>query len=78
MNHTELSEVNFGLILSERCLPSLYKPEWFSAPYDKGVEILMKPGSSKEDVARVLSSAYINDAHDSVRNWNGVGEEVEF
>jgi|GEM_PF-2888974 len=78
MNWTELSEINFGLALEGRTPPSMYKPSWFTAPYDKGMEILLKPGATKEDVAKVLSSAYISDAHDSVKHWNGIGETENF
>lgn len=78
MDKQELSEVNFGLLLESRRLPSLYKPEWFSTPYDKGVEILMKQGATKEDVAKVISSAYISDAHDAVHKWNGIGDKENF
>lgn len=78
MKWTELSEVNFGLVMEGRVPPTMYKPEWFTTPYDKGVEILLKPGSSREDVAKVLSSVYINDAHDAVKHWNGIGETENF
>ena len=78
MNWTELSEVNFGLAIEGRNPPSLYKPEWFTAPYDEGIKILLKQGATKEDVAKVLSSAYISDAHDSVKHWNGIGETENF
>jgi hypothetical protein len=40
--------------------------------------VLQKDGASKEDVAKVLSSSYMNDAHDSVAHWNGIGEEVDW
>jgi hypothetical protein len=78
MNLRELSEVNFGLVMEGRLPASMYKPEWFDSPYDQGVEILLKPGNTKEDVAKVLSSAYINDAHDAVAHWNGIGETENF
>jgi hypothetical protein len=78
MKWSELSEVNFGLVMEGRQPPSLYKPSWFTAPFDKGIEILLQPGSSREDVAKVLSSAYINDAHDAVKHWNGIGETENF
>ena len=78
MNRFELSELNFGLILAERRPATLYRPEWFSSPFDAGVEILQKKGASKEDVAKTLSSSYMNDAHDSVKRLNGLGEEVDW
>lgn len=78
MKWSELSEINFGLCLEGRVPPTMYKPQWFTTPYDKGIEILLKPGASKEDVAHVLSSAYINDAHDAVKHWNGIGETENF
>lgn len=78
MNLQELSEVNFGLVLENRLPASMYKPEWFCTPYDKAIEILMQPGASKEDVAKVISSAYISDAHDAVHKWNGIGETENF
>jgi hypothetical protein len=78
MNWTELSEVNFGLVMEGRLPVSMYKPSWFTTPYDKGIEALMKQGATKEDVAKVLSSAYINDAHDAVKHWNGIGETENF
>jgi hypothetical protein len=78
MKRDELSTVNFGLVMEGRLPPSMYKSDWFTSPYDQGIEILLKPGSSKEDVAKVLSSAYISDAHDAVAHWNGIGETENF
>jgi hypothetical protein len=78
MNREELSEVNFGLCMEGRLPPSMYKHVWFSAPYDKGMEILMRQGATKEDVAKTLSSSYISDAHDAVHKWNGIGEYETF
>jgi DNA replication protein DnaC len=66
------------LLIEQRVPPTLYKSEWFASPFDKGVEVLMQPGSTREDVAKVLSSAYINDAHDAVKKWNGLGETENF
>jgi len=78
MNLQELSEVNFGLCLDGRVPATIFRPEWFSTPYDKGIEILQQKGATKEDVAQVLSSAYINDAHNAVKKWNGIGEYENF
>lgn len=78
MRNDELSELNFGLVLSGRQPVTLYKPDWFSAPYDKGIEILMQKGATKEDVAKVVSSSYLNDAHDSIKRMNGLGEELDW
>jgi hypothetical protein len=78
MNRDELSELNFGLILDERVPPTMYRPEWFSVPYDKGVEILLKPGATREDVAKTINSSYLNDAHDSVKRMNGLGESLDW
>jgi hypothetical protein len=78
MEWHELSEVNFGLILENRREVTMYKPEYFDAPYDRGVEVLMKKGATREDVAKVLNSSYISDAHDSVHKWNGVGDKENF
>jgi len=78
MNLRELSEVNFGLVMDGRLPVSMYKPEWFETPFNDGIEILLKPGSTKEDVAKCLSSAYISDAHDAVAHWNGIGETENF
>lgn len=78
MNLQELSEVNFGLCLDGRVPATIYQPVWFSTPYDKGIEILQQKGATKEDVAQVLSSAYINDAHNAVKKWNGIGDTENF
>ncbi len=78
MNNHELSELNFGLITDNRVPVEQYKPEWFSTPYDKGVQILLQKGMTIEDVAKVLSSQYMNDAHDSVKRMNGLGESVDW
>lgn len=78
MNLQELSEVNFGLCLDGRVPATIFRPEWFSTPYDRGIEILQQKGATKEDVAQVLSSAYINDAHNAVKKWNGIGEYENF
>ena len=74
----ELSEVNFGLVIDGRLPATLYKPEWFCTPYDKGIEVLLQKGKVKEDVAKVVSPEYISDAHDSVKRWNGIGETENF
>lgn len=78
MDRFELSQVNFGLLIDNRVPPTQYKPEWFAAPYDSGVEILQQRGKTKEDVAKTLSSAYINDAHEAVKRWNGIGDKENF
>jgi hypothetical protein len=78
MNREELSEINFGLVLEGRVPATMYKVDWFSEPYRQGMDILMKQGASKEDVAKVLSSSYISDAHDAVCHWNGISESENF
>ena len=78
MNWQELSEVNFGLVIDSRIPPTMYKSEWFTTPYDTAMKVLLKPGATKEDVAKVISSAYLNDAHESVKKWNGIGETQNF
>jgi hypothetical protein len=78
MDQLELSEVCYGLIQEGRHLPSLYKSDWFCAPYNSAVDILSQPGKSKEDVAKVLSSAYMTDAADAVHKFNGIGEYANF
>lgn len=74
----DLSLVNFGLIMAGRQPATIYKPEWFNTPYDKGVEILQKKGATVEDVAKVINPDYLNDAHESVSHWNGIGEEIDW
>jgi hypothetical protein len=74
MRWDELSEVCFGLVLTERHPASLYRPEYFTAPYDKGIEILQKKGTTKEDVAKVINSSYLSDASSAVHKFNGLGE----
>lgn len=78
MDLRQLSQVNFGLILNSRVPASLYRPEWFARPYDDGVKILLEKGATKEDVAKVVSSDYLNDAHDAVHKWNGIGDMENF
>lgn len=78
MEWDELSEVNFGLVLENRLPASIYKPDWFCEPYRQGIEILMQHGATKEDVAKVISSSYISDAHNAVHKWNGIGEQENF
>lgn len=78
MNNQQLSELNFGLIIDDRVPVTMYKSDWFSAPYDKAVELLLQKGSQKEDLAKVLSSSYMNDAHNSVKRMNGLGETENF
>jgi hypothetical protein len=74
----ELSQVNFGLCMEGRALPTLYKSEWFAYPYNEGMEVLQKKGAAREDVAKVLNSSYISDAHDCVHKWNGIGDLENF
>ena len=78
MNHEELSTVCFGLVLEGRHPATMYKPEYFTTPYDKGVEILQQKGATKEDVAKVISSAYLSDASSAVHKFNGIGEYQNF
>lgn len=78
MNREQLSELNFGLVLDGRQPASMYKSQWFTEPYDTGIEILLKQGATKEDLAKVISSSYLNDAHDSVKRMNGLGETENF
>lgn len=78
MKWDELSEVNFGLVLENRIPATMYQLDWFCEPYRQGMEVLMKTGATKEDVAKVLSSAYISDAHDAVHRWNGIGDKENF
>lgn len=78
MDRFELSQVNFGLLIDGRVPATQYKPDWFAAPYDKATEILQQKGATKEDVAKILSSAYINDAHEAVKRWNGIGDMKNF
>ncbi len=78
MNHRDLSEVVFGLIMENRLPVETVRSSYFDAPYDKGIEILAKKGASREDVAKSLSSSYISDAHDAVHKWNGIGDKENF
>ena len=78
MNNQQLSELNFGLIIDDRVPVTMYKQDWFAAPYDKAVEVLLQKGSVKEDLAKVISSSYMNDAHNSVKRMNGLGETQNF
>lgn len=78
MNNEELSELNFGLILDDRVSVTMYKPDWFSAPYDKAVELLLQKGATKEDLAKTISSSYMTDAHNSVKRMNGLGESFDW
>ena len=78
MNNRELSEINMGLIVDERTPVTMYKSDWFSAPYDKAIELLLQKGSCKEDLAKVISSSYLNDAHNAVKRMNGLGETENF
>lgn len=74
MNNQQLSELNMGLILDNRVPVEMYKSEWYSSPYDKAIELLLQKGSTREDLAKVLSSSYLQDAHNSVKRLNGLGE----
>ena len=78
MNWHTISEVCFGLVLEGRHPATIYKPENFAAPYDQGIKILAQKGSTKEDVAKVLSSAYLSDASSAVHKFNGLGEYQNF
>lgn len=74
MKWNEIAEVAFGLILEGRHPATLYKPEYFPVPYDSAVEILQKKGATREDVSKVISSAYLSDASQAVHKFNGIGE----
>lgn len=74
MKWEELSEVCFGLVLEGRHPATMYRPEYFTTPYDQGIEILQKKGATKEDTAKVISSSYLSDASSAVHKFNGIGE----
>lgn len=74
----ELSEVVFGLVMENRIPVTAVLPDYFDAPYDQGIKILSKKGATREDVAKVLNSQIISDAHDAVHKWNGVGDKENF
>lgn len=75
----DLSLVNFGLIIAKRKDPTMYRSEWFVAPYDQGLEILLKKGAAIEDVAKAIKNPeYLNDAHEAVSKWNGISEEFDW
>lgn len=74
MNWRDISEICYGLVQEGRHPATLYRPEMFVTPYDKAIEILLKKGSTKEDVAKVVSSSYMTDAADAVHRFNGLGE----
>lgn len=79
MNWHDLSEVNFGLVLEGRVPASAYRSDYFDVPYDTGIEVLMRRGATKEDVAKVLDDPQlISDAHDAVCKWNGISEKENF
>ncbi len=78
MNWQTISEVCFGLVLEARHPVTLYRPENFASPYDQGIKILLQKGSTKEDVAKVLSSSYLSDASSAVHKFNGLGEYQSF
>lgn len=78
MNWEDLSVVNFGLVLEGRYPATAYKPEYFSAPYDRGIEILQRKGSTREDVAKEVNSTYLSDASSAVHKFNGIGEYQGF
>ena len=78
MNRSQLSELNFGLVLDGRVPATLYKAGWFSSPYDKGIEILLQKGATREDLSKVLSSEYLNDAHSAVKRMNGLGSPENY
>lgn len=74
----DLSMVVAGLVIANRIPATALKPEWFCTPYDKAIEILQKRGAKIEDVAKVVNPEYLNDAHESVSQWNGIGEEINW
>ena len=78
MNWEQLSEVNFGLVLTDRFPATLYRPDDFTAPYDEGIRILQQKGATKEDVAKVIASSYLQDASSAVHQFNGIGEYQNF
>lgn len=75
----DLSMVNFGLIMNKRRDVHLYNPEWFfPSDYGKAVKILQEKGAVIEDASKALNPKYLNNAHDSVLRWNGIGEEYDW
>lgn len=78
MDWHELSEIAFGLCLEGRVPVTAVKADYFDAPYDQGIKVLSKKGATREDVAKVLNSQVISDAHDAVHKWNGIGDKEGF
>lgn len=78
MNWRQIAEVCFGLVHEGRHPATLYRPEWFPNPYDSGIELWQKKGSTKEDVAKVVDGSYLADASNAVHKYNGLGEYQNF
>lgn len=77
MNHVELSQVNFGLILRGDNQANNYAPEWFFGAYADAVEYMKKhPEWCKEDLYKnsLISPSFIQDAEHVTSSLNGEGE----
>ena len=77
MDIQELSEINFGLIVEGKMLPSAYVADQFFHIYIPAVKILQK-GGGKEDLHKVIAPKYVQDAIDAVRSLNGSIEIMNY
>src|SRR5581483_7897033 len=78
MDLAQYSEICFGLIWEGRRLPSMFNADDFFPPFDEAVRILQTPGATKEDVAKVISPKFIQNAHNAVKGLNGLGDDSVF
>lgn len=78
MDWHEYSEICFGLLWEGRRLPSMFSADDFYPPYDEGVRILQQEGMGKEDVAKSISQKFLQNAHNAVKNLNGLGDDTVY
>lgn len=75
----DLEQINIGLLLDGRKPIQEYTPDDFiTKDVQKAIQTWQKSGGCKEDIAKILSPRFLNDCHESVERWNGIGDNVDW
>ena len=79
MNHLEVSQINFGLILSNRRTPQSYIADDFEYPFSDAVKYCQEHEDwSKEDLVKILAPTFIQDAEHAIVSLNGMGDSTDW
>jgi hypothetical protein len=79
MNHLEISQIVFGLVLEGKKSPQSVLADDFSEPYSQAIDYMQKnPGWTNEDIIRIVSISFMQDAIHAAKSLNGLGESTDW